>query len=293
MANTGTTAYPATLDDYTNVGTATYEDDSGFAHHTLHNQAHEAIESIESVVGTTAGTGVLTNFSAGDLAARVNNETFGTVDITGGTIRAVTLGTPTVTGGSWTTPTFNNATLGTPGLIAPTMTGLGTITGTINSNLTVADAQDIKFVSGAKIERVDGHVVITPETSKLVKTAVYRQDITTNTYTNNSVILTGWGYLQAGTTAAYKDGTVNFGVTFGSAPVVTVSDLGNIDSTPTSIASFNNWNAGYCTNIATYSITTTGFSPMIHMILNNGTTLVNFPNTRYYGYSWTAVGVLA
>jgi hypothetical protein len=35
----------------------------------LHNQAHEAIEAIESVMGTTAGTSVLKNVSAGQFVA--------------------------------------------------------------------------------------------------------------------------------------------------------------------------------------------------------------------------------
>ncbi len=128
MSNTGTTTYPATLDDYTNVGTATLENEVGYSHQSLHNQVHEAIEAIESTVGTTAGTGVLTNFSAGDLAARVNNETFGTVDITGGTISSVSIGTPAITGG----------TISSPSIFSPEINTGGTITaGSVNTALFV------------------------------------------------------------------------------------------------------------------------------------------------------------
>jgi len=52
----------------------------------------------------------------------------------------------------------------------------------IDGNLTVADNKDIKFDSGAKIERSDGHIVLTPEEDKLVKVAIIRRDYTTNTY---------------------------------------------------------------------------------------------------------------
>ena len=41
----------------------------------MHNQDQAAILAIEGVVGTTAGTGVLTNFSLGDMAARKGTET--------------------------------------------------------------------------------------------------------------------------------------------------------------------------------------------------------------------------
>lgn len=56
MANSGTTTYPAALDNYTNVTTSTYEDDTGFGHDTLHNQVHEAIEAIEATLGITGGS---------------------------------------------------------------------------------------------------------------------------------------------------------------------------------------------------------------------------------------------
>jgi len=94
MANPGTSTFPGTIDDFTAPGTGTYEDTSGYEHDLLHAQEQDAVEKIETAIGTTAGTGVLTNFTSGDLAARINNETLGTPAITGGTANNITLGTP-------------------------------------------------------------------------------------------------------------------------------------------------------------------------------------------------------
>jgi hypothetical protein len=44
-----------------------------------------------------------------------------------------------------------------------------------DGGVTLADAQDLKFTSGAKIERVDGNIVITPEANKVNKTQIARQ----------------------------------------------------------------------------------------------------------------------
>ncbi len=173
MSNTGTTAYPATLDDYTNVGTATLENSVGYSHRSLHNQVHEAIEAIEATLGTTAGTSVIAGWSAGAVAAKKNNDTLGTPTLNAATLSGVGTVSGTVVGGAFTNPATTGGTITTAVLNAPTMTGLGTITGTINSDFTVADAQDIKYVSGAKIERSDGNLVLTPESGKAVQPVTY------------------------------------------------------------------------------------------------------------------------
>ena len=123
------TSYPGTLDVFTNpVGTNTLDDPD---HANQHADANDAIEAIQAVVGTTAGTNVLSPFSAGEFPARVN--TGGTIvqTLTGGTINSSTLGTPTVTGGGFsaitigtstmTGGTANDVTLGTPTIITPTI----------------------------------------------------------------------------------------------------------------------------------------------------------------------------
>lgn len=118
MANTGTTAYPAALDDFTNVGTATYEDDAGFGHTDLHNQAHEAIEAIEAVVGTTAGTSVLKNVLAGQfVATTAGTETLTNKTLTSPVINTSFSGTGKATGAEITTGT-EDAKIVTPKAIA-------------------------------------------------------------------------------------------------------------------------------------------------------------------------------
>jgi len=86
-------AYPVDIYSQVNVaGTTLLADDD---HSARHNAIGTDVAAIEAVIGTNAGTSVLKNFSAGDFAARVNNETLGTptiigANITGGTISNVT-----------------------------------------------------------------------------------------------------------------------------------------------------------------------------------------------------------
>lgn len=111
--------YPTALDTLTNpVGTNNLGTP---AHATQHADANDAIEAIETTVGTTAGTNVLKNFAAGQFPVRntgggatgtlvqtlvggtlstniINNATVGTPAITGGTANTMVLGTPTVQG---------------------------------------------------------------------------------------------------------------------------------------------------------------------------------------------------
>lgn len=75
------------------------------------------------------------------------------------------------------------------------------------------------------------HITLTAGTSKLVRITVLRQDNTTNTYTANSVILTGWGYFR-GTGATYASEAVTFGITFSERPVVVGVNSGWKSSDP-------------------------------------------------------------
>ncbi|KKM24470.1 hypothetical protein LCGC14_1604740, partial [marine sediment metagenome] len=64
------TSYPGALDSLTNpAGTQTLDSPD---HASQHTNANDAIEAIQVVVGTTAGTNVLKAFSAGDIPARLN-----------------------------------------------------------------------------------------------------------------------------------------------------------------------------------------------------------------------------
>lgn len=167
------------------------------------------------------------------------------------------------------------------------VTGASTLAAaSVSGDLTVADAQDITFTSGAKIERDTGHLVLTPETSKLVKIAALRQDDTTNTYSNNQVILTGWGYITATAVQGISE-TVTFGVTFADIPIVVVSGglLKSTATAPTSLSDFNTGNRTYSTTFR--SPTSTDFELNIYNFAGN------FTAGQFIGYTWTAIGTLS
>lgn len=102
--------YPSGKDSFTViVGDSDYMDTPGKVLHERLNQYGSAVKAIEDVLGTTDGSSVLANFDNTDRAARVNNETFGTPSVTGGTISSATV---------------NNATIGTPAITNGTATNL-------------------------------------------------------------------------------------------------------------------------------------------------------------------------
>lgn len=146
MSNTGTTAYPATLDGFLGLGTARKEDESGYTHVAMHNQDQAAILALEVAVGTTQGTGVLKNFTAGNLAAKTANETFGTP-----TLQNAILGTPAITSGSANNITIGTSTIGTSDIIGGTAAGvitepgIGTATdgATVTFNLATRQIWDV------------------------------------------------------------------------------------------------------------------------------------------------------
>lgn len=115
----------------------TFTDPSGTSlltspdHAGLHTDVNDTLEAIQDAVGTTAGTNVLLDFSAGDFPARINgsdvlqqslqgtinNSVIGTPAITGGTVDNAVMGTPAVTGG-----TIDSAVMGTPAITGGTLT---------------------------------------------------------------------------------------------------------------------------------------------------------------------------
>lgn len=140
------------------------------------------------------------------------------------------------------------------------------------------------FLGGAKIERVAGNIVLTPEASKLVKIAALRQDITTDSYKNNSVILTGWGFI-AGAAAPEVSGSVTFGITFLVAPIVVAVSAGyRDDSNPTGVG---DGLAASAFQVSIGGITTTGFNVKIGTM--DG---INIGASRRTLYTWIAIGAL-
>lgn len=122
--------FPGTLDTLTNPsGTQTLDSPD---HALQHANANDALEAIEAVLGTTGGTSVLKNFTAGQFAAKNNSDTFGSITVNAGTLKAVSgaglvLGTPTITGGTITGGMVGTMTL-TGGSIT-SMTLVNTLTG--------------------------------------------------------------------------------------------------------------------------------------------------------------------
>src|SRR3990167_11309325 len=86
------------------------------------------------------------------------------------------------------------------------------------------------------VDKVSGHVTLTPNNSKLVKVAVLRQDDVSDSYVNESVILTGWCYIAGDSTNKRRTKNVTFGIGFVAAPVVVIGLLGlKLTTAPTAI----------------------------------------------------------
>lgn len=136
MANPGTTKFPATVDAWDRIDPSAYENAAGYEHDLVHNQAQDAIEAVEDVIGTNSGTGVLTNFTVGDLAAKQDNDTLGSPGIVDGTIsgtdlRNVTIGTSAITDGTVASAVIDECTIGTPAMSA------GTVSASVIANCTI------------------------------------------------------------------------------------------------------------------------------------------------------------
>lgn len=171
-----------------------------------------------------------------------------------------------------------------------TVDNLDTYLSSTTKTLTNKTIGDTLSIDGAITQTgTADHITLTPGTSKLVKFSVLRQNITTNTYSNNQIILTGWGFWTGDGSNAYERTAISFGVTFSSAPIVILGSLGYKGSTdPTAITDF----ATIVFNIGDQifsrdvdGISTTGFNAEIRKsgALTNGWRL---------GFSWIAIGTL-
>ena len=250
------TSYPSGFDNFTNPnGTASL----GAQNHSgLHGDLNDAVEAMQAVMGTTAGTSLFKNFSAGQFPAKTNNETFGTPSIIGGTANNQVIGTPSITGG-----TASFASLTASSFSAGTITAPGT--------------QPLSLVAG---------------TGNLVKQTILQQSNGTNSYNNNVVILTGWGVIT-GTGAISLEESVTFGITFDSTPLyLSIDGIGYAASTAViaSLADFTN-NMNNDAKISSYGCknsSSSGFS--FAMRAETGYTL---GTANQYGYTWLAIGVKA
>lgn len=153
-----------------------------------------------------------------------------------------------------------------------------------------------------------GHMVITPGANKLVKVAILYQEgehqtavsgpVTpvANAYTNNAIILSGWGLYVPPIGSKYASKTVAFGLTFASPPVVLTSFLGWTNGGVGGINSFNQGNnaADKSGVVNPVAIGTTQFVAELHKTEsgNDGTLFLNGVNS-WFGFSWIAIGVLS
>jgi len=159
--------YPGTIQTFLSPsGTNTLDSPD---HASLHTDYGDTIEAVQAVVGTTAGTAVLMDFTAGQFP--IKQEGGALVEtITGGTINATTLGTPSVTGGSFASPTTTGTDAGTATLTNKTLTSpvlQGTVDGWISANETwaYASATTITVPSGAVSKYAKGDKIKITQTT--------------------------------------------------------------------------------------------------------------------------------
>jgi len=135
------------------------------------------------------------------------------------------------------------------------------------------------------------HIVITAGTSKLVKITVLRQDNTTDTYTANSVILTGWGFIAGDDAGAIVTETVTFGITFSEIPVAIGSSIGfKASSDPSNIGDVGGPAGTFRGSVG--SITVSQLTASIRRVSENGADPGVLPSATRFLYAWIAVGSL-
>jgi hypothetical protein len=251
-------------------------------HTSLHNRAAEEINAIADRVGITGDTDQdshaykLSGITGSDKAVSktgietLTNKTLTSPTINTPTIDTPTIATPSVTNGTFVTPTFTTPSMSDPSMSNPSVTGVLSVA----SEITQAGAAD--------------HLVLTPGASKLVKMAVLEQDDTTDTYVNDEVVLTGWGYWQGNGVDTLLTKNINFGVTFLARPKIVITLLGGKGSSaPTHIGDFGDYFAQTGGNW--------WISPFPYATSTSGSTISarveNAPsNVTFLGFSWIAIG---
>ncbi len=156
-----------------------------------------------------------------------------------------------------------------------------------NGSITTEKIAD-EAVTSAKLEHSGPHIPITPDENGLVKMAVLRQDRTTDVYSNNQVILTGWGFINGNGVNPILSETVTFGVTFGTRPIVLIMTLGEATGDPAHVGDFTPIGAEAGMPLfRAGSITTGQFTATV--VKDDSTTL---ESNRRLGYAWIAIGTL-
>lgn len=259
------TNFPSSLDTLTNPSAGDPQNNP--SHSAQHANANDAIEALEAKVGINSSAVTTSHdYKLSEVTGKLSEVT--------GTDKAV---------GKTAIQTLSNKTL--------TIPKIDTIAEETAGNGVVVDG--IKLKDGNSIQNTGtaDHISITPGTSKLVKLAVLRQDNTTNNYKNNSVVLTGWGFILGNDSSGRLSETVTFGITFSEEPIVVSSLNGTrvvADGTPTSPAWFttpgNVSNNVFSSNA--YATTTSSF--ILEMARQTGV----YGSATNYGYNWIAIGQL-
>lgn len=140
-----------------------------------------------------------------------------------------------------------------------------------------------------------GHTVINAGPSHLAKIKVLRQNITTGSYVDNTVILTGWSYVNGNGSDRRRVGpSINFGITFSEVPIVTASGMYLTSSaTPANAGNFStlgNSSSGDVINVMLGAITTSSFSWTGYAVNTGGNASTIPLSTQSIGIHWHAIG---
>lgn len=201
----------------------------------------------------------------------------------------VVAGTPAGSPSAPSSPTIQSAVgSGNPFIKLANVAVANGFTSIVNANIT--DVRPLTSLGIALPNTYVGtdHIILQPATNKLVKLAVLRQNNTSNVYENNTVELTGWGFITAGASDDALEEAVTFGITFSAPPIVTISMIGSKSSDPSNI---NDFSSGQDMRIArpfAYNIGTTGFTAAVYSYITSS----KFTNGQKLGYAWRATGVL-
>lgn len=190
--------------------------------------------------------------------------------------------TQTLTNKTLTSPKIGTAILDTNGNELVNLTATASAVNEITyANAATGNAPSITATGGD----TNIHIAVNPKGDAFTKFGGLRNDNGSATYKANTVIVYGWGFIATNTGVQGVNETASFGVTFTAAPVVLVSLLGYVGSTPTDIGDFTNNAGSEAVNADT--ITTTGFRASIF-----DTSGSNFVSAANFGYSWMAIGVI-
>lgn len=130
------------------------------------------------------------------------------------------------------------------------------------------------------------HLVARAKGNAFTKFSIMRQNNATVTYKHNTVITSGWGWIQGDGSASRKNEGVSFGdMTYAAAPVVMLTFAGFRDgSDPSTCADFNATTDAQI-EWRHYNVGTTGFTAEFKA---DGAVA----NTIRVGYTWIAIGEL-